>query len=148
MKTTSLVLWSLSPFFKFRFTILIQINNLNSNSKRNLTRIYSTLNCVFISGEPTRLEPTNLLPLSVACVNVLIFSRMPGLFICKMYLKEIVLLSPYSCLVTFRLHFLEVRNLRIALNDPKKYEEKLKKGLETDKIFMNEELQLVLYPIL
>ena len=65
-----------------------------------------------------------------------------------MYLKEIVLLSPYSCLVTFRLHFLEVRNLRIALNDPKKYEEKLKKGLETDKIFMNEELQLVLYPIL
>ena len=48
------------------------------------------------------------------------------------------------------LHLLEVRNLRIALNDPKKYEEKLKKGLETDKIFMNEELHipLVLYPIL
>ena len=50
--------------------------------------------------------------------------------------------------MTFRLHLLEVRNLRIALNDPKKYEEKLKKGLETDKIFMNEELHipLVLYP--
>ena len=61
-----------------------------------------------------------------------------------MYLKEIVLLSPYRCVVTFRLHLLEVKNLRIALNDPKKYEEKLMKWLERDKIFIIEELNIPL----
>ena len=40
------------------------------------------------------------------------------------------------------LDLLEVRNLRIALNDPKKYEEKLKKWLERDKIFIIEELNI------